>query len=158
MRTAQIPVAMAAAATRFLILPTGLEADLGRTLGEYTVARTIVRFGLGQSVNNSVPAGLVTMGCTIVGRVAAAAGIASLPNPAAQPHADWYWFWGGMPGKPNREGAAGVFFVEYENWMYDVHSMRKVAESEELPVWVCANGMDVTVNVWVSIDTLILRS
>ena len=137
-------------------LQSGLETDLGRVLGEYTVARSIVNIGL--TGLTSTP-DLMGMGIVIVGRDAAAAGTTSLPTPIQNQHADWLWWWCGYAGNTSIEVNTSVFYPVPRYVEADIRAMRKVQERDEVPVLVLENDTGgSTMQFGGSVSLLLLRS
>ena len=148
---------IASGAVAHFSLQSVLENDLGRTLGEYTVARLIGDFYLAAASVTTTP-DIFGMGVVIVGRDAAAAGTTSLPTPLSNFHADWMWWWAGTPPGTAVESGTGLFHDIPRFVAFDVRSMRKVQERDEIPVLVVENSVGQAMTFAGGISALLLRS
>ena len=127
---------LAAGAVIHAELQSVLEGDLGRTLGEYTVARSVIDISWGATTPVGTTEEQFAMGLVIAGRDAAAVGTTALPTPIQNPHADWFWYYRGVCDGGGIETSAGVFIGVVRHLHFDIRAMRKVQERDEVPVLV----------------------
>ena len=137
-------------------LQSSLETALGRTLGEYTIVRARINFGVAEAATGTPdPVGI---GLVIVGRDAAAAGTTSLPTPRSNPHADWFMWDCVAPLAQTPESSAGVFTLLPRYMEYDVRAMRKVQERDEVPVAVVEAAVGLTITYTLQVSLLLLMA